>query len=209
MCRYKHLFALSLFISASLSQAQHTMNLNMCTNNETVALTITSNGAEGGSSCQCEVTPAQEPPSKFGYIHTPGVGSHKLHTEAKTWNEARRICLEEGANLAIINSKVEESVLVDILKRSQSIIRGGLNTEEALLGIHDLYNEGEWVTIFGDTIYNSGYYHWSPTYFGGQPDNFRGSQNCGAIINVGGMDDVDCGEKFAFFCELPIACTRS
>lgn len=97
---------------------------------------------------------------------------------------------------------------MDILKRSQSLIRGGLNTEEALLGIHDLYNEGEWITIFGDTIYNNGFYHWSPTYFGGQPDNYGGGQNCGAIINQGGMDDVNCLDKFAFFCEMPIACTR-
>lgn len=117
MRRYYQFFVVSwsiLQIILRSTTAQHTINLNMCTNNETVALTITTNGAESGTSCQCDVSPSQEPQSKIGYVHTPGVGSHKLHTEAKTWNEARRICLEEGAYLAIINSKVEESVSNEI-----------------------------------------------------------------------------------------------
>lgn len=44
------------------------------------------------------------------YHYSPGIGSHKLHTRAKTWNEARKICIEEGGHLAIINSIAEAHV---------------------------------------------------------------------------------------------------
>lgn len=93
-----------------------------------------------------------------------------------------------------------------MLKQAERSIRNALNTEQAVLGIHDLYTEGDWVTIFGEPLDKTGYAHFSPTYVGGQPDNFRGNQNCGALINQGGMDDVFCHDKFAYFCELPLTC---
>ncbi|KAK2587944.1 hypothetical protein KPH14_004031 [Odynerus spinipes] len=47
------------------------------------------------------------------YRCTPGIGSHKLHTRAKVWNEARKICIEEGGHLAIVNSVAEAHVRFD------------------------------------------------------------------------------------------------
>ena len=93
-----------------------------------------------------------------------------------------------------------------MLKNGERFIKGGLNTEEAYVGIHDLYQEGEWVTIFGEPLASTGYASWSPTYWGGQPDNMQGRQNCGAVLTIGGMDDVYCLDKFAFFCELALPC---
>lgn len=95
-----------------------------------------------------------------------------------------------------------------MLKKAEKKIRFALNTEEAYIGIHDLYQEGDWVTIFGEPLGKTGFAHWSPTYFGGQPDNLGGNQNCGAVISVqgGGMDDVFCHDKFAYICELPVSC---
>lgn len=46
------------------------------------------------------------------YHLTEGVGAHKLHTRATTWNEARKICNDEGGHLAIINSKREAEVSI-------------------------------------------------------------------------------------------------
>ncbi|CAB0037195.1 unnamed protein product [Trichogramma brassicae] len=137
------------------------------------------------------------------YVHTPGIGAYKLHTNGKQWNDARKICTLEGAHLAIINSQAEESLLVEMLWNAASTIKNVVNVEEAFIGIHDLFQQGEWVTVFGESLYATGYSAWSATYWNGQPDNFGGSQHCGAVLRQGGMDDVHCLHKFAFFCELP------
>lgn len=44
------------------------------------------------------------------YINTPGIGSHKFFTDAKNWNDAKKACEQDGAHLAIVNSKQEENV---------------------------------------------------------------------------------------------------
>lgn len=44
------------------------------------------------------------------YLFSPGIGIHKFHTRAATWNAARKICNEEGGHLAIVNSKTEARV---------------------------------------------------------------------------------------------------
>lgn len=52
----------------------------------------------------------KEPAPKEGYVFTPGVGSHKLFTDAKDWLSASVACTEDGAHLAIVNSQEEELV---------------------------------------------------------------------------------------------------
>ncbi|XP_020277552.1 hemolymph lipopolysaccharide-binding protein-like [Pseudomyrmex gracilis] len=137
------------------------------------------------------------------YRYTAGIGAHKLHTRPATWNEARKTCIEEGGHLAIINSLAEERVLLDIFNQTEFIKDSVYPyTNEALLGVHDLYKEGEWVTILGDSLAKAGYNKWSNKW-GGQPDNGEGKQHCGALVKDGGMDDVACEVSFPFFCELP------
>ncbi|XP_043492817.1 hemolymph lipopolysaccharide-binding protein-like [Polistes fuscatus] len=135
------------------------------------------------------------------YHHSPGIGSHKLHTRAKVWNEARKICIEEGGHLAIINSIAEANLLLDLFNRSGPL-KGAAYNNQFLLGIHDLYTEGDWVTIQGDSLAKSGYNAWTDKW-GGQPDNGGGIQNCGAMLDDGKLDDVACNVPFAFFCEIP------
>ncbi|XP_054002319.1 hemolymph lipopolysaccharide-binding protein-like [Hylaeus anthracinus] len=135
------------------------------------------------------------------YRHTPGIGSHKLHTRAATWNVARKLCIEEGGHLAIVNSFAEAHILMDIFNRSGPV-KGAVYPDEAFLGVHDLFSEGDWVTVLGDSLAKTGYTAWSDKW-GGQPDNGGGRQNCGAFMKEGGMDDVACDVPFPFFCEQP------
>lgn len=44
------------------------------------------------------------------YVMTSGIGWHKIYTNAKNWNDARKSCIQDGAQLAILNSKNEEKV---------------------------------------------------------------------------------------------------
>lgn len=62
-----------------------------------------------GAICTCSFG-KRLAPVRDDYRHTPGIGSHKLHTRSARWNQARRICNEEGGHLAIVNSIAEAQV---------------------------------------------------------------------------------------------------
>jgi len=62
-----------------------------------------------GMMCTCNVA-MRNAPMRDDYRYTAGIGAHKLHTRAATWNDARKFCNEEGGHLAIINSIAEEHV---------------------------------------------------------------------------------------------------
>lgn len=94
-----------------------------------------------------------------------------------------------------------------MLVKARKAIRLGESDEVAYLGAHDLFSEGEWVTVFGESIYSTGYSSWSKNFNGlGRPDNGADIQNCAVLTLKGGMDDVYCPSSFAFFCEIPTHC---
>ena len=80
-----------------------------------------------------------------GYELHRGVGYYKIHSEPKTWHEARQICAQEGGHLAIINSEEESKVLQSIF----APVAARLKTIWVSIGFHDLYNEGQYLTVFG------------------------------------------------------------
>ncbi|XP_014209581.1 hemolymph lipopolysaccharide-binding protein-like [Copidosoma floridanum] len=208
------LVAACLFQIASISGSVGSTELRVrvCSHNKSISLKVTSTrdqSVEGALDCRCNVEPLENSLknlAKSDYQYTPEVGLHKLHLAAANWNDARKMCMDEGGHLAIVNSVAEEMVLLEMLKSNAEGIRGGQNKEEALLGIHDLFAEGEWWTVSGEPLRATGYVNWSRSYWDGQPDNYLGNQNCGALVDVGGMDDVFCHDKFAFFCEIPVTC---
>ncbi|XP_054001318.1 hemolymph lipopolysaccharide-binding protein isoform X1 [Hylaeus anthracinus] len=128
------------------------------------------------------------------YIVTPGIGAHKLHTRKQNWNVARKACMDEGGYLAVPNSLDEETVLLKWLQAAK--------VDRAWLGIHDLFEEGEWVTVTGESLEKSGYDRWTPA-IPGDPDNAGGHQNCAILMGEhGGMDDIQCESLFFYFCEI-------
>jgi hypothetical protein len=80
-----------------------------------------------------------------GYELHRGVGYYKIHSELKTWHEARQICAQEGGHLAIINSEEESKVLQSIFAPVAAKLKGVW----VYVGFHDLYNEGQYLTVFG------------------------------------------------------------
>ncbi|KAF7987148.1 hypothetical protein HCN44_001324 [Aphidius gifuensis] len=131
------------------------------------------------------------------YSYTPGIEYHKLHSKNARFNDARKICIEEGGHLAIINSFAEERVLLGIYARTKT------NQDQAYVGIHNFYSSDDWVTIFGDLIYKAGYSEWADS----QPNNGDGGgvQNCATLYKTGKLNDVGCTCTFIgpFFCEIP------
>jgi hypothetical protein len=88
---------------------------------------------------------APPPRAGPGYELHRGMGYYKIHSEPKTWPEARRVCAQEGGHLTIINSEEESKVLQSIF----APVAAGLKTIWVLIGFHDLYNEGQYLTVFG------------------------------------------------------------
>nr|CAD7449522.1 unnamed protein product [Timema bartmani] len=91
---------------------------------------------------------APPPRAGPGYETIHGLGYYKFHTELNTWEEARRVCAEEGAHLAIVNSKVEMDVILNIWGRYPNIMDSYLNSY-AHIGFHDLFTEGNYLTVLG------------------------------------------------------------
>ncbi|KAL6262439.1 hypothetical protein P5V15_007524 [Pogonomyrmex californicus] len=133
------------------------------------------------------------------YLITPGVGAHKLHVRKLSWNKARRSCIQEGGRLAIINSQAEEKLLMHILEENKVSL--------AWLGVHDLYEEGDWNTIMDESLEATGYSKWT-SKIANLPDNYNGKQHCGALLKDGGMDDLECTVALAFFCEITFSDQR-
>lgn len=128
------------------------------------------------------------------YTIRPGIGVHKMHKRKVNWNRARKSCMDEGANLAILNSKLEETTLLTWM-RSEGV-------ERVWLGVHDQFEEGDWVILSGESLDTVGYEHWSNSPWPNQPDNYGGRQNCALLIKEEGMDDVECEHLHAYMCEI-------
>ncbi|XP_011341208.1 hemolymph lipopolysaccharide-binding protein-like isoform X1 [Ooceraea biroi] len=132
---------------------------------------------------------------KNDYLITPGIGAHKLHSRKVTWNKARQACIQEGGHLAIINSALEEMILIHMLQDK--------NVTAGWLGLHDFYEEGDWVTILDESLESTGYTRWT-TKWPNEPNNAGGDQNCATLITWGGMADIKCDLSYSFFCEISI-----
>lgn len=74
--------------------------------------------------------------------------------------------------------------------------------DEAWLGVHDLYEEGDWNTIMDEPMEATGYSKWNLK--NDEPNNYDEKQHCGVLRNDinGGMGDVDCTVACSFFCEI-------
>ncbi|CAG2066559.1 unnamed protein product [Timema podura] len=83
------------------------------------------------------------------YRRFEGLGYYKLHTNPKTWFEAKRVCELELAHLAIINSEGEAAALQVLFQKHPRLMADEQLNSEAFVGLNDIVNEGKFVTIFG------------------------------------------------------------
>ncbi|KAG8236825.1 hypothetical protein J437_LFUL017282 [Ladona fulva] len=124
------------------------------------------------------------------YKLIPGIGYYKFHNEtARNFDDAEEICSKEGGHLAIINSEEESNAL-------KGSIYGF-----AYIGFHDRIKEGEFITIFGQSLKYTGFNRWSASY---EP-NGGTSENCGSLHPNGGINDISCNINIPFICEYDLS----
>nr|AQY54458.1 immulectin 22 [Hepialus xiaojinensis] len=123
---------------------------------------------------------------------------YKLHLAAKNWSQAYKVCRAEQAYLAILNSAGEANFLKDKLTvYPKDSLKGNFGREEVFMGFHDKFVEGEFMTVFGQPLAETGFEEWSS----GQPDDARSNEDCGTLSRSGLLNDIDCFAKRMFFCE--------
>ncbi|XP_076643416.1 uncharacterized protein LOC143353752 [Halictus rubicundus] len=126
------------------------------------------------------------------YVLTPGIGAHKLFKQVVTWNAARDMCMREGAQLVVINSDAEETLLRTWMSNNSL---GGV-----WIGVHNMFQEDWWVTTTGESLSAMSYHPWAKD----RPDNAGKIEHCGVLWNepAKGIDDCPCEWKYAFVCEI-------
>lgn len=76
---------------------------------------------------------------------------YKFHSNAVDWKNAYRICSNEKANLAVINSQEEADVLVKLFKKYPfKSLKGSFNKNIIHIGFADLLSTGTFKTINGE-----------------------------------------------------------
>ncbi|KAL9970516.1 hypothetical protein ACROYT_G022903 [Oculina patagonica] len=125
---------------------------------------------------------------------------YKLFTEPETWSNARANCESLGAQLAKIESAVEN----DFIKRTFLTSSG----RTFWIGLSDQLEEGKWMWTDGSPLEN--YFNWEAR----NPNNLGGYQNCGHIsmgtFSLSGYDfhgydgwwnDLECDVALGYICE--------
>ena len=102
----------------------------------------------------------------------------------KTWEDAKAHCVSEGMQLAVIKSSAE------------NVAAAKAANGEAWIGLHDIREENRWEWIDGSAM---GYSNWAD----GQPDDWKGAEDCAHIMPDGTWNDSHCGglEKLTFVCQ--------
>lgn len=99
-------------------------------------------------------------------------------------------------HLAVINSAEEEQVLLGLLRENRM--------EQGWIGLHDIFQEGDWVSVTDVPLAHIGYVNWTTAWADVvQPDGGR-EQNCANLVRYGGIDDRQCDFLASFFCEMPV-----
>ncbi|XP_047987225.1 macrophage mannose receptor 1-like [Leguminivora glycinivorella] len=136
------------------------------------------------------------PTTVRGYKYQPLTGScYKFHRFSQPWNRAARICHAEGGHLAIVNDAIEATVLKHIFEKNPvEDVVGAIHSDVALIGIWKWEDDGDWMTIFGETLEKAGYAKWS--------DGVELHADHGAIQRSGLLDAVAKFDKDPFICEI-------
>ncbi|XP_071495807.1 echinoidin-like [Diadema antillarum] len=146
--------------------------------------------ASGGQACGCC-------PEYWTGFH----GScYRLFLARKNFQEAENHCVELGGHLTSVLSEAENTFLYNYWRNTISTPTG----DGFWIGYNDIRTEGTWVWSDHSTP-RAPYTNWRQR----QPDNYRGSQDCGKMWYTGttsdtarDWDDGSCGAVREYICKL-------
>ncbi|XP_047222427.1 CD209 antigen-like protein E [Girardinichthys multiradiatus] len=112
-----------------------------------------------------------------------------ISSTKKTWQESREFCLQQDANLVIINTKEEQNFTRQFERFTW-------------IGLRNLSMTGEWTWVDGAPLTNS---YWGP----GEPNNLAGTnENCVEVRFFeleNSWNDIPCDRENFWICEKDAA----
>ncbi|XP_078042724.1 hemolymph lipopolysaccharide-binding protein-like [Augochlora pura] len=163
--------------------------------NEEIKETSLSSQQPGGKIC-CTPTLGRN-----DYIVTPGLGAHKIHKREMSWNDARLVCLMEGAHLAVVDSARKMDLFKDLMQKE--------SVRTVWLGFHDLFKEGSWTTVTGELVDTLNYQPWAKY----QPNNWNNEQHCAFLWEREtkgiGAHDGPCAKNYSAVCEINLCASQN
>ncbi|PSN54443.1 hypothetical protein C0J52_06671 [Blattella germanica] len=113
------------------------------------------------------------------------------HPERVKWMEAVNACSEEGSHLVVVNSQAESEVISKFMTTN--------SITAIFAGFHDMFFEGEYITITGQTLEEAGFSTWHVR----EPDEESSgvNQDCGVVFYDGRIGDLVCEHNVTFICE--------
>ncbi|XP_068081366.1 hemolymph lipopolysaccharide-binding protein [Anabrus simplex] len=137
-----------------------------------------------------------------GYELYAGLGYYKFfpdwgNIKGLSWSEAHDVCHNDGGHLPIINSQAEFDLLYSIFKEEVAI------PAFSPLGFHDFFLDGHFVTIYGQSLSETGYMVWGPPCDDPHKcGNDTSKAHCGVMSRFSpGLYVHRCDQLFGFFCE--------
>ncbi|KAL3879773.1 hypothetical protein ACJMK2_032059 [Sinanodonta woodiana] len=114
---------------------------------------------------------------------------YMLHSECKTWSEARQICRQEGGDLISLND-YNFKYFKDVAR----LKAGACN--HVWVGTTDIAVEGKWNWLNGLNVSSS---FWQPQ----QPDNWDNKEHCGDLKSPDYLlNDERCDIPLHFLCQI-------
>lgn len=114
---------------------------------------------------------------------------YMLHSECKTWSEARQICKQEGGDLISLKEG-NFNFFKDVIR-----LKAGA-CSHVWVGTTDIALEGKWNWLNGVSVSST---FWQPQ----QPDNWDNNEHCGNIKAPDYLlNDEKCNMPLHFLCQI-------
>ena len=118
---------------------------------------------------------------------------YTFHHDGQSWQDAQRICMQEGSNLAMPKT----ISAVEYIRSTWG------NNGSFWIGAHDDHDdpsqEGRFVYVDGDSLLQY------PTFWAqGEPSNSRNDEDCVGHWASHGWNDFNCDSKLKYLCEKTI-----
>lgn len=107
----------------------------------------------------------------------------------RTFDEAIKVCRVVGGSMVLPRTAAENQALLKL------VLSSGLSGKKPYIGITDRVTEGQFVDTEGKQLT---FTNWHT----GQPDDYKGAQDCGIISQSGLWDDVNCDNPHPIICEI-------